>query len=128
MARSARTLPAKSLACLTRRTEGWVAGLRLAAMSMGTHPDPDHFVTELITEDSAVTGYLVEEVLNTQPPQVRYVLLSTSILEHERRIGRRTAGESKPGQSCGFGARERVCPADRVRLVPLPPVVREMLR
>ena len=74
-------LSADSLDCLTRRTEGWAAGLRLAAISMGTHPDPDQFVNELITEDSALTGYLVAEVLNTQPPEVRDVLLSTSILE-----------------------------------------------
>ena len=51
-------------------------------MSLDTHPDPDQFVKELITEDSALTGYLVEEVLDTAPPQVREVLLSTSILEH----------------------------------------------
>ena len=66
---------------LTRRTEGWAAGLRLAAISMGTDPDPDQFAAELITEDSALTGYLAEEVLSTQPPAVRDVLLSTSILE-----------------------------------------------
>ena len=53
----------------------------LAAISMCTHPDPDQFVRELITDDSALTGYLVEEVLNTQPPEVRDFLLSTSILE-----------------------------------------------
>jgi LuxR family maltose regulon positive regulatory protein len=75
------TLSAGSLECLTRRTEGWAAGLRLAAISMDSHPDPDQFVQELITEDSALTGYLVEEVLSTQPPEVREVLLSTSILE-----------------------------------------------
>jgi LuxR family maltose regulon positive regulatory protein len=71
-----------SLGDLTRRTEGWAAGLRLAALSMDAHPDPDQFIKELITEDSALTGYLVEEVLNTQPPEVREVLLSTSILEY----------------------------------------------
>jgi LuxR family maltose regulon positive regulatory protein len=76
------TLSADSLECLTRRTEGWAAGIRLAAISMDTHPDPDQFVRELITEDSALAGYLVEEVLSTQPPEVREVLLSTSILEH----------------------------------------------
>ena len=75
------TLTADALECLTRRTEGWAAGLRLAALSMGTHPDPDQFVTELITDNSALTGYLVAEVLNTQPPAARDVLLSTSILE-----------------------------------------------
>ena len=82
MARHGSTLTADSLECLTRRTEGWAAGLRLAAISMDTHPDPDQFVKELITDDSAVTGYLVAEVLNPQPPAVRDVLLSTSILEY----------------------------------------------
>ena len=67
---------------LTQRTEGWAAGLRLAAISLGSHPDPGQFVKELIAEDSALIGYLVEEVLNVQPPEVREVLLSTSILEH----------------------------------------------
>jgi LuxR family transcriptional regulator, maltose regulon positive regulatory protein len=81
MARHGCTLTADSLECLTRRTEGWAGGLRLAAISMDTHPDPDRFVKELITDDSAVTGYLVEEILNPQPPAVRDVLLSTSILE-----------------------------------------------
>ena len=75
-------LTADALESLNRRTEGWAAGLRLAAISLGTHPDPDLFVKELIAEDSALTGYLVDEVLNVQPPEVREVLLSTSILEH----------------------------------------------
>jgi LuxR family maltose regulon positive regulatory protein len=75
------TISADSLDCLMRRTEGWAAGLRLAAISMDTHPDPDQFVKELITEDSALTGYLVQEVLHTQPPEVQDLLLSTSILE-----------------------------------------------
>jgi len=81
MARHGITLTADSLECLTRRTEGWAAGLRLAAISMGTHPDPDQFIEELLTEGSAVTGYLVAEVLDPQPPVVREFLLSTSILE-----------------------------------------------
>jgi LuxR family transcriptional regulator, maltose regulon positive regulatory protein len=75
------TLLSESVECLTRRTEGWAAGLRLAALSMAAHPDPDQFVKELSTEDSALTGYLVEEVLNAQPPEVRDMLLCTSILE-----------------------------------------------
>jgi LuxR family maltose regulon positive regulatory protein len=81
MAQYRGTLSGDSLECLMRRTEGWAAGLRLAAISMDTHPDPDQFVKELITEDSALTGYLVEEVLSTQPPEAQEVLLSTSILE-----------------------------------------------
>jgi len=74
-------LSAATTASLTQRTEGWAAGLRLAAMSLETHPDPEQFVTELITENSPLTGYLVEEVLATQPPEVREVLLATSILD-----------------------------------------------
>ena len=76
-----RTMPADLVECLTRRTEGWAAGLHLAAISMGTHRDPDQFVTELITEDSVLTGYLVAEGLSTQSPEALDVLLSTSILD-----------------------------------------------
>ena len=82
LAQHGSALSADSLGRLMRRTEGWAAGLRLAAISMDGHSDPDQFVKELITEDSALTGYLVEEVLKGAPPEVREVLLSTSILEH----------------------------------------------
>ena len=75
------TLTADVLESLTRRTEGWAAALRLAALRMRGHPEPDRLVTELITYHSALTGYLVEEVLNPQPPEVRDVLLRTSILD-----------------------------------------------
>ena len=81
LARHSSALSADSLERLIRRTEGWAAGLRLAAISMGGHPDPDQVVKELITDDSALTGYLVEEVLKGASPEVREVLLSTSILE-----------------------------------------------
>jgi len=66
---------------LTGRTEGWVAGIRLAALSLHGHPDPEQFVKELEAEDSAITGYLIDEVLNAQPPSVRDMLLRTSILD-----------------------------------------------
>jgi hypothetical protein len=49
---------------------GLGSGPRLAAISVGTHPDADQFIAELVTEDSAVTGYLVAEVLNPKPPAV----------------------------------------------------------
>ncbi len=82
LAQHGATLMADSLESLTERTEGWAAGLRLAAISLDNHPDPGQFVKELMAEDSALIGYLVDEVLNVQPPDVRDVLLSTSILEH----------------------------------------------
>ncbi len=81
LARHGCTLTADMVESLTQRTEGWAAGLRLAAISLRAHRDPGQFVTELAAENSALTGYLVDEVLNAQPPEVRDVLLCTSILE-----------------------------------------------
>ena len=81
LARHGCALTADLLECLTRRTEGWAAGLRLAALSLGAHPDPGQFVKELVAEDSPLTGYLEDEVLDAQPPQIRDVLLCTSILD-----------------------------------------------
>jgi LuxR family transcriptional regulator, maltose regulon positive regulatory protein len=81
MAQLGITLSAEALECLTRRTEGWAAGIRLAAISLDGHPDPEQFIKDLGTEDSAVTGYLVDEVLNAQPAFLRSFLLRTSILD-----------------------------------------------
>ena len=75
-------LPADSLEYLTQRTEGWAAGIRLAALSMDSHSDPGQFVKELTTEDNALTSYLIQEVLGAQPPEVQDFLLRTSILEY----------------------------------------------
>ena len=122
LAQHGTSLSADSLECLTRRTEGWAAGLRLAAITMGAHPDPDQFVEELITEDSALTGYLVEEVLNAQPPEVRDLLLSTSILEQvSAEAASELTADEQAGRNPARGrAGERVYPADRGRVVPLP--------
>ncbi len=81
MAQHGVTLPQDALEGLTSRAEGWAAGLRLAAISMHEHPDPEQFVKEFVAEDSPVVGYLVEEVLNAQPPRIRDLLLRTSILD-----------------------------------------------
>jgi LuxR family transcriptional regulator, maltose regulon positive regulatory protein len=75
------TLPPPVLERITGRTEGWAAGMRLAALSLQGRPDPEQFVKELQTGDSAITSYLVEEVLNAQPASVRDMLLRTSILD-----------------------------------------------
>jgi len=100
LAQHGHTLPPDSLESLTRRTEGWAAGLRLAAISLATHPDPELFVKELITDSSALTGYLVEEVLNAQPPKARELLLSTSILDD---VSAEAASElTSDGQAIGL--------------------------
>jgi LuxR family maltose regulon positive regulatory protein len=75
------SLPASMLERITGRTEGWAAGMRLAALSLQGHEDPELFVKELETGDSAITSYLVEEVLNAQPAPVRAMLLRTSVLD-----------------------------------------------
>jgi LuxR family maltose regulon positive regulatory protein len=74
------TMSAAALERIVARTEGWAAGVRLAAISLQGHPDPEQFAKEFDAEDSAVTGYLVDEVLNAQPASTRDFLLRTSIL------------------------------------------------
>jgi LuxR family transcriptional regulator, maltose regulon positive regulatory protein len=69
------------VARLHERTEGWAAGLRLAAMSLARHDDPDRFVAEFSGSERTVADYLVGEVLSSQPPEVRHLLLRTCILD-----------------------------------------------
>jgi LuxR family maltose regulon positive regulatory protein len=75
------TLPDAAVARLHERTEGWAAGLRLAAVSLVSHPDPERFVAEFCGSERTVAGYLLAEVLERQPPEVRELLLRTAILE-----------------------------------------------
>jgi LuxR family maltose regulon positive regulatory protein len=66
---------------LSERTEGWAAGLRLAAMSLARRDDPERFVAEFSGSERTVADYLLGEVLAGRPPDVRNLLLRTSILE-----------------------------------------------
>jgi LuxR family transcriptional regulator, maltose regulon positive regulatory protein len=70
-----------ALAALVRRTEGWAAGLRLAALSLAGHPDPERFAAEFSGTDRTVAEYLLAEVLDQQPAPVRRLLLRTSVCE-----------------------------------------------
>jgi LuxR family maltose regulon positive regulatory protein len=70
-----------TLAALHERTEGWAAGLRLAALSLAGHPDPARFAAGFSGTDRTVAEYLLAEVLDRQPAAVRRLLLRTSILE-----------------------------------------------
>jgi LuxR family maltose regulon positive regulatory protein len=74
-------LSAAGAALLHRRTEGWAAGLRLAAISLAGHPDPERFVTEFSGSDRTVAEYLLAEMLDRQPPDVQDLLLRTSLLD-----------------------------------------------
>ena len=57
----------ESARLLYERTEGWAAGLRLAAISLERHPDPERFVIEFSGSERTVARYLLEEVLEQQP-------------------------------------------------------------
>ncbi|MBV9382766.1 MAG: AAA family ATPase [Streptosporangiaceae bacterium] len=81
MAQHGVALPAGALELITERDEGWAAGLRMAAISMDGHPDPELFVKSLASGDSPIAAYLVEEVLNSEPGTVRDLLLRTSVLD-----------------------------------------------
>jgi LuxR family transcriptional regulator, maltose regulon positive regulatory protein len=74
-------LPEEALARLLGRTEGWAAGLRLAALSLAGHPDPARFAAEFSGTDRAVAEFLLAEVLERQSEEVRRLLLRTSVLE-----------------------------------------------
>ncbi len=71
----------EALARLHARTEGWAAGLRLAALSLAGHPDPERFAAEFSGTDRTVAEYLLAEVLDRQSEAVRRLLLRTSVLE-----------------------------------------------
>jgi LuxR family transcriptional regulator, maltose regulon positive regulatory protein len=69
------------VARLHQRTEGWAAGLRLAAMSLASSPDPERFVAEFSGSSRTVAEYLLAEMLECQPAEVQQLLLRTSLLD-----------------------------------------------
>src|SRR6266699_6180860 len=75
------TLSVEDIAALERRTEGWIAGLQLAAISMQGQQDTTSFITSFTGSHHFVMDYLVEEVLGQQSERVQTFLLRTSILE-----------------------------------------------
>jgi LuxR family transcriptional regulator, maltose regulon positive regulatory protein len=68
-------------ALLYERTEGWAAGLRLAALSLTGHPDPERFAAEFCGSERTVAEYLLAEVFERQSEEVRRLLSLTSVLE-----------------------------------------------
>src|SRR5271169_2574959 len=75
------TLSEAGAALLHQRTEGWAAGLRLAAISLAGHPDPERFVAEFSGSDRTVAEYLLAEMLERQPPDVQDLLLRSCLLD-----------------------------------------------
>ncbi|MBV7339418.1 hypothetical protein KFU94_66630 [Chloroflexi bacterium TSY] len=101
-------LPDEDTVTLTRRTEGWITGLHLAALSIQERikrgEAPNRFVAEFAADDRLITDYLVDEVLVHLPENVRTFLLQTSILERmtgplcEAVCATTTTTESRSGQ------------------------------
>ncbi|TFV79239.1 helix-turn-helix transcriptional regulator [Blastococcus sp. CT_GayMR19] len=73
-------LTARDVAALEERTEGWIAALQLAALSMQGRDDAAGFIAGFAGDDRYVVDYLAEEVLQRQPERVRSFLLQTSFL------------------------------------------------
>jgi len=68
-------------ATLTQKTEGWITGLQLAAISLQKHPDKQRFVTVFAGDDRYIADYLLDEALSRQPTHIQTFLLQTSILD-----------------------------------------------
>ncbi len=71
----------EEVAALETQTEGWIASLQLAALSMQGHQDVPGFIQAFAGNHQYIVDYLVEEVLQRQPEQLRNFLLQTAILD-----------------------------------------------
>ena len=89
-------LSGPALAMLYERAEGWAAGLRLAALSLAGHPDPERFAAEFSGCERTVAEYLLAEVLERQGEEVRRLLLRTCLVE-------RVSGELADALTGGSG-------------------------
>jgi LuxR family maltose regulon positive regulatory protein len=65
---------------LEQRTEGWIVGLHLAALSLQSRPDVSAFITDFTGSHAYIVDYLTEEVLHSQPPEIQEFLFQTSLL------------------------------------------------
>ena len=74
-------LSTEDVAALESRTEGWIAGLQLAALSVQGHQNAPEFIRVFAGDNRYVVDYLVDEVLQRQPERVRSFLLQTAILD-----------------------------------------------
>ncbi|ADB74394.1 HTH-type transcriptional regulator MalT [Geodermatophilus obscurus DSM 43160] len=106
-------LTAEDVEALEGRTEGWIAALQLAALSLQGREDVAGFIAGFAGDDRYIVDYLVEEVLQRQPESVRSFLLQTSVL------GRLSGGlcDAVTGQNGGKAMLEAL---DRANLFLVP--------
>ena len=74
-------LTSADIATLSKKTEGWIAGLQLAAISLQGHQDKQAFVSAFAGDDRYIADYLLDEALKRQPSHLKNFLLQTSILD-----------------------------------------------
>ncbi len=74
-------LSAAQIEALEHRTEGWISGLQLAALSMRGSEDVDQFVRSFAGSNRYILDYLMEQVFEQQPPEIQTFLLHTSVLD-----------------------------------------------
>jgi hypothetical protein len=93
---------------LEDRTEGWIAGLQLAAISMRGHKDTTSFIEAFTGSHHFVLDYLVEEVLQQQSESVQTFLLRSSTTWRTIRRPNSEARSPRLGRSCPTAARSRI--------------------
>ena len=106
-------LPGPSVAALAARTEGWAAGLQLAALSLRGRDDAAAFVAAFTGSHRYVLDYLAEEVLEGQGEQLRMFLLETSVLD-------RLSGPLCDAVTGGAGSQALLEEAERAGLFVIP--------
>ena len=74
-------LSASQVEVLAKRTEGWVAGLRLSALRMEGSPDPERLVTDFAMDRGSIGEYLMEEVSRPTSTAVQEMLIRSSICD-----------------------------------------------
>ena len=107
------SLESDDLLALGDRTEGWIAALQLAALSLQGRSDASRFISRFAGDDRFVVDYLIEEVLQRQPEANRSFLLATSVLE-------RLSGALCDAVTEGDGAASMLDSLDRANLFLVP--------
>jgi LuxR family maltose regulon positive regulatory protein len=106
-------LSLENISVLETRTEGWIAGLQLAALSMRGHQDVAGFIQAFAGDNRYIVDYLMEEVLQHQPEAIRSFLLQTSILDRlngplcDALIGTHPKGSGQEDSSARLEALQR---------------------
>jgi LuxR family maltose regulon positive regulatory protein len=114
-------LDAEIVAALEARTEGWAAGLQLAALSLQGQADVRSFIASFSGSHRHVADYLVEEVLDRQPGHIRAFLLQTSILERmSAELCDALIEHEKHSDSSGLAAATILVDLDRQNLFLIP--------